>query len=203
MRQHYFSPITTIMPQLVPNTNRPRRDAIYSKEEMVVLGKYKDEYKTQTTKEMRKHAMKKILLAIFTYWDDRGNIAADEEDNTDRARVVLSIFIFDPSDCDSEGTYCMVRNNWRPEPTTKFVNPNLKITAINVVWDLHKDLVEEELRNILGVDRLEDGDPRIFQQRNAAAKRVLLNMDEADRIKVYGLVELRRTQGNPEHIQRK
>src|ERR1700682_3306958 len=96
-----------------------------------------------------------------------------------------------------------VRNNWRPEPTTKFVNPNLKITAINVVWDLHKDLVEEELRNILGVDRLEDGDPRIFQQQNAVAKRVLLNMDEADRIKVYGLVELRRTQGNPEHIQRK
>src|ERR1700682_4312736 len=107
MRQHYFSPITTIMPQLVPNTNRPRRDAIYSKEEMVVLGKYKDEYKTQTTKEMRKHAMKKILLAIFTYWDDRGNIAADEEDNADRARVVLLISIFDPSDCDSEGTYCM------------------------------------------------------------------------------------------------
>ena len=31
--------------------------------------------------------MKKILLDVFTYWDERGNIAADEEDNVERARV--------------------------------------------------------------------------------------------------------------------
>ena len=73
-----------------------------------------------------------------------------------------------------------MRNNWRPTSTTNFTNLNLKIKAINVVWEMHKDLVEAELRNILQVDRLEDGDPRIFQQRNAAAKRVLDNMDEAD-----------------------
>ena len=54
---------------------------------MTVIAKYKDEYKTQTTRETRKHVMKKILLDIFTYWDERGNIAADEEDNVERARV--------------------------------------------------------------------------------------------------------------------
>jgi hypothetical protein len=96
-----------------------------------------------------------------------------------------------------------VRNNWRSAATsTNFVNPNLKIKAINVVWDKHRDLVEAELRNILEVDRLVDGDPRIFQQRNTAAKRVLDNMDEADRNQIYGLVELWRSQGYPEHIRR-
>ena len=96
-----------------------------------------------------------------------------------------------------------MRNNWRSASTsTNFVNPNLKIKAINVVWDKHRDLVEAELRNILQVDRLVDGDPRIFQQRNTAAKRVLDNMDEADRNQIYGLVELWRSQGYPEHIRR-
>src|ERR1700682_5765938 len=66
-----------------------------------------------------------------------------------------------------------VRNNWRPEPTTKFVNPNLKITAINVVWDLHKDLVEEELRQILGVHIVEGGDTNIFTPRHCATKRLI------------------------------
>ena len=75
-----------------------------------------------------------------------------------------------------------MQNNWRPtSTTTHFANSNYKIKAINVVWDKHRDLVEAELRNILQVDRLVDGDPRNFQQRNTAAKRVLDNMDEADR----------------------
>ena len=75
------------MSQLIPETRWQRRDAIYTREEMTVIAKYKDEYKTQTTRETRKHVMKKILLDVFTYWDERGNIAADEEDNVERARV--------------------------------------------------------------------------------------------------------------------
>ena len=95
-----------------------------------------------------------------------------------------------------------VRNNWRPTSSTNFANPNLKIKAINVVWDIHRDLVEEELMNILQVDRLVDGDPRIFQQRNTAAKRVLDSMDKADCNQIHRLVELWKTQGYPEHIRR-
>jgi hypothetical protein len=75
------------MSHLIPDTRRLRRDAIYSREELKVIGKYKDEYKIQTTREARKHVMKKILLDMFTYWDELGNIAADEEDNVERARV--------------------------------------------------------------------------------------------------------------------
>ena len=75
------------MSQLVPKIRRLRRDAIYTLEEMAVIGKHKVEYKLQTTKEARKQVMQKILLDIFTYWDQRGNIAADEEENVDRAKV--------------------------------------------------------------------------------------------------------------------
>ena len=75
------------MSQLVPDIRRPRRDAVYTREEMNVFGKYKKEYKALATKEMRKPMMKKILFDLFSFWDQQGNIAADEEDNVDRARV--------------------------------------------------------------------------------------------------------------------
>ena len=95
-----------------------------------------------------------------------------------------------------------VRNTWRTQAPSTFANPNLKIKAINVVWDTHRDLVNAELRNILQVDQLVDGDPRIFQQRNTAAKRVLDNMDQADRDEINQLVEVWKMEGYPEHIQR-
>ena len=95
-----------------------------------------------------------------------------------------------------------VRNTWRNQAPSIFANLNHKIKAINVVWDTHRDLVNAELRNILQVDQLVDGDPRIFQQRNTAAKRVLDNMDQADRDEINQLVEVWKMEGYPEHIQR-
>lgn len=50
-----------------------------------------------------------------------------------------------------------------------------------MIWETHQEAVEEELRQILGVEELDRQDPRCFQQRNAAAKRVLGNMSERDR----------------------
>ena len=100
--------------QLVPDTRRPRRDAIYSREELRIIGKYKDEYKTQSSKEMRKHVMKKILLDIFTFWDEQGNIAADEADNVERARV--RICLIDLNDyLKIKGSYCIGAEQLAPD----------------------------------------------------------------------------------------
>jgi hypothetical protein len=62
--------------------------------------------------------------------------------------------------------------------------------------------VDEQLKEILGVEELDPKDERCFQQRTTAAKRVLDNMTELQRSEINGIVEQRRTQGNPANVQR-
>jgi hypothetical protein len=79
---------------------------------------------------------------------------------------------------------------------------HVKVTVINVVWETEKEAVEAELMDILRVDHLDPNHPGLFQQRNAAAKRVLDRMSERERAKLNSIVEERRTQGHPDHIRR-
>jgi hypothetical protein len=97
---------------------------------------------------------------------------------------------------------CWVRNNWRPYSTDLEIKPLIKVNAIEVVWQTQKAAVEEELKKLLQVDELASNDPRYFQQRTAAAKRVLDNMTERERTAIYATVEERRLKGNPVTIQR-
>ena len=46
----------------------------------------------------------------------------------------------------------------------------MRVRAIDLVWETRRDAVEEELKTLLGVEQLDNKDPRCFQQRNAAAK---------------------------------
>jgi hypothetical protein len=79
---------------------------------------------------------------------------------------------------------------------------HLKVRAVNVVWETEKEAVEAELMDILRVDHLEQNNHQVFQQRNAAAKRVIDKMSERERAKLNSVVEERRTQGHPDHIRR-
>jgi hypothetical protein len=79
---------------------------------------------------------------------------------------------------------------------------HVKVTTLNVVWETEKEAVEAELMDILRVDHLEPNDPQVFQQRNAAAKRVIDKMSTRDRAKLNSIVEERRTQGHPDNIRR-
>ena len=78
----------------------------------------------------------------------------------------------------------------------------MKIRAIDFIWETQKDAVEDELRTLLGVEELDNRDPRYFQQRNAAARLALENMSVAERAEMDLALEKRRMEGNPEHIQR-
>ena len=95
-----------------------------------------------------------------------------------------------------------MRNNWRPTANESQSNPTMKIRAIDFVWETQRDAVEEELRTLLGVDELDRGDPRYFQQRNAAAKLALEKMSVDERAELECALEARRVQGNPERVQR-
>jgi hypothetical protein len=78
----------------------------------------------------------------------------------------------------------------------------MKVRAIDYVWDTRRDAVEEELKTLLGVEELDFRDPRCFQQRNAAAKLALEKMSVEERAELELDLETRRTEGNPEHLQR-
>jgi hypothetical protein len=78
----------------------------------------------------------------------------------------------------------------------------MKIRAIDYVWETHRDEVEEELKTLLGVEELDQKDPRYFQQRNAAAKLAMQKMSVEDRAVLELDLEKRRAEGNPEGIQR-
>lgn len=80
--------------------------------------------------------------------------------------------------------------------------PKLKVNALHVVWQSHKPAVEEQLKELLGVDELDASHPGYFQQRNTAAKRVLDNMTEQEQEEIGRIVEERRSQGNPDNIRR-
>lgn len=95
-----------------------------------------------------------------------------------------------------------VRNNWRPNVNATQSNPNMKVRAINYVWETRRDAVEDELKNLLGVDELDHKDPRCFQQRNAAAKLALEKMSVEEKAEIELGLETRRAEGNPENVQR-
>jgi len=76
----------------------------------------------------------------------------------------------------------------------------MKVRAIDLVWETWRAAVEEELKTLLGVEELDNRDPR-FQQRNAAAKLALEKMSVEERAEIDLAVETRRAEGNPELVQ--
>ena len=60
-------------------TKHPRRGAQFSRKEIEVISKYKDEYKEQTTRPLRANVLRnKIMVDLFNYWDDQGTLPSDE-----------------------------------------------------------------------------------------------------------------------------
>lgn len=95
-----------------------------------------------------------------------------------------------------------IRNNWRPYSSGLESKPSLQVNILTVVWEIHREEVEEELKAILDVDTLNAQDPRYFQQRNAAAKQTLEKLTVKQRARIDAIVAERKTKGNPEPVQR-
>jgi hypothetical protein len=82
------SSIFSIMSHRIPTAKKPRRGAFYSREEITVLSKYKEEYKDQTTKPLRANVLRtKILVDIFNYWDVQGTLPLEEGQCGERVKV--------------------------------------------------------------------------------------------------------------------
>jgi hypothetical protein len=67
------------MAHRIPTAKQPRKNALYNREEMGVISKYKAEYKEQTTRALRANVLRrKILADLFNYWDDEGTLPEDD-----------------------------------------------------------------------------------------------------------------------------
>jgi hypothetical protein len=72
------------------NAGKPRNKSLYTTEEKSVLGKYKDEYRKKTTTEERHNMLRNhILVDIFNYWSNKGEVNIDicAEDLSQRIKV--------------------------------------------------------------------------------------------------------------------
>ena len=78
----------------------------------------------------------------------------------------------------------------------------MKIRAIDYVWETQREAVEEELKTLLGVDKLDPKDPRYFQQHNAAAKLALTKLSVEEKAEMELGLETQRAEGNPENVRR-
>jgi hypothetical protein len=78
-----------------PKIRKPRKDALYSREELEVINKYREEYRQQTTRELRAAVLKtKILVDLFNFWLQQGRAPADEESSVSRMKVSLLNVIY-------------------------------------------------------------------------------------------------------------
>ena len=94
-----------------------------------------------------------------------------------------------------------IQNNWRPTSGTEEAFSNLKVNLINIIWEIEKEGIEEELKEILGVEDIDNRDLRYFQQRNAAVKCFLGKMTKQDRAQFDKELMARRSKGHPEPVR--
>jgi hypothetical protein len=76
----------------IPKARKSRKDSRYSREEMQVINKYKQEYREQTTRELRGNLFKaKILVDLFNLWLKQGKAPSTEEDSATRMKVTWNL----------------------------------------------------------------------------------------------------------------
>ena len=77
-----------MLPTLFDKPRKPRKDTLYSKDEVKVLSKYKAEYREQTTPEMRLKIFRNhILPDIFNYWISQASAPSEEDESNARVKV--------------------------------------------------------------------------------------------------------------------
>lgn len=81
--------LVAIMAHLIPTTKQPRRGTLYSKGELLVITKYKAEYKEQTTRALRANVLRnKILVDLFNYWDVQNTLPSNEVESLEWVKVI-------------------------------------------------------------------------------------------------------------------
>lgn len=84
------TPLQSAILEAVGNKNRKPRKCRYSQEEIIVLAKYKDEYRNKTKTSDRHELIRSyILVDIFNFWFSKGIVGEEvtAEDLSERVSV--------------------------------------------------------------------------------------------------------------------
>jgi hypothetical protein len=88
----YHSFPSALMSNPIPKVRKARKDSRYSHEEMQVLSKHKQEYREQTTRELRANIFKgKILVDLFNLWLKQGKAPNTEEESATLMKVTWNM----------------------------------------------------------------------------------------------------------------
>ena len=79
----------------------------------------------------------------------------------------------------------------------------IQCTAIDVIWREHRKEVEEEIKVMLNIEQVDFSIKEVFQQRTAAAKKVLMKMSPVEKEDILQKVENYKNNGLPIDIQRR
>ncbi|KAF8810541.1 hypothetical protein BYT27DRAFT_7209334 [Phlegmacium glaucopus] len=163
------------MAAIPPKPRQPQKDGRYTQVEKEIIGKYKEEYRLLTTRELQGQLMReRILPVIFNYWNDQGNGPMNEEDWRSRQQALAT----------------WIQNNWRPMATTMEQKATvIRVNALDVLWDEHRDLAEKELKGILNMTSVNGEQQRSFEQRTHACKCVLDRMSSQEHVVFDGLMQ--------------
>ncbi|KAF8802332.1 hypothetical protein BYT27DRAFT_7112774, partial [Phlegmacium glaucopus] len=169
-----------------PKARQPRKQGLYTPVEKEIFGKFKEEYRSSSTRELRGQLMReKILPAIFNYWNDQGIGPMNDEEWKSRQQALAT----------------WIRNNWRPVAALTEHKSLIIVNPLNIIWKEHTEAVHKELKLMLDVMCVDWTDPRFFAQRTHACKQVLDSMSPQDRAAFDAKVEARKREGNPENTQ--
>jgi len=81
---------------------KQRKDSHLSVEERDIINKYKTEYRSQTTRELRGEIFRcKILVDMLDYWKSKGLDTLDETESQNRIKVTVNATEFDISLLDN------------------------------------------------------------------------------------------------------
>jgi hypothetical protein len=81
---------------------KQRKDSHLSVEERQVINKYKEEYRSQTTRELRGDVFRnKIQVDMLDYWKTQGMDITDETETQNRIKVIVNTTDFDTSLLDN------------------------------------------------------------------------------------------------------
>ena len=184
------------------NRKKPRAPCQYTETERNLLEPFKETYRSESNQKVRKQIWRsKILTTMFNHWTKKGKIGISEEEFDKRVMVSVAAFCVALFIKIYKVLAKWVANNWRPYSTQKAAKGIMRTTYIDVLWRDRKDDVLNEIKRMLSIEAFEKGDPRIFMQRTAAAKRLYQQMDEIGREEINKLVEKYKEEGNDEETR--
>jgi hypothetical protein len=193
-------PLRPLYLEAVKKSNRgQKKNSRYSKEVKDVLKKHKDMYRKATTRNERHDLFRNfILVDIFNFWYEKGEVTPDIDQAALSKRIkvssyLLNILISQDEEVSFSQTLSMwIRNNWRSYHTSNgLIRNERKKSRVDVVWLQMQKRVEDEMNTMLAEEGRtgEANSEDTFRLRTTACNRVFQGLSLEDQALINKLIQ--------------